>query len=246
MAKFHLHQPAHRSALEGPAPKGIFLGVTARSPGHVKEAVDNLRRLCAEAGPVAVFRTDFAAFDSPPTAGFSASIGTGGSLRHIIPPDEAAQSIMQSDKSPSVLVPDLIHFFKGSTLAKRYANCSAPAAGAQCAKGRRIDTFLGHRRQYRRSSPQHPRLDGVAARPVRPAIVADRAQWWQGRCDAAVANHDLYNQPAGLRNAFQPPRALTIWAERLSGRAASGNRLASLRVNLLGEPPACRLVAPPA
>lgn len=196
-----------------PMPKGLFLGAQLDPLDNVKEAVASLRRLCAEAGPVAVFRTDFEAFDASAYGAFSASIGTGGTLRHIIPPDEAAQSIMQSDKSPSVLVPDLIHFFKGSTLAKRYANAAAPRCGCAVCEGRRIDTFLGqgdstaaHLHNIRVWMEWLPDLFGSDT-------VADRAQWWQGRCDAAVANHDLYNSQLGLRKVFQPPRALTIWAE---------------------------------
>jgi len=45
-------------------------------------------------------------------------------------------------------------------------------------------------------------------------VIADRVSWWQGRCEAAVLNHEVYNQQLGLRNAFQPTRALTIWAQK--------------------------------
>jgi hypothetical protein len=197
-----------------PMPKGIFLGAQLDPLDNVKEAVASVRHLCAEAGSVAVFRTDFEAFDASAYGAFSASIGTGGTLRHIIPPDEAARSVVLSDKSPSVLVPDLIHFFKGSTLAKRYANATAPRCACAVCRGRRIDTFLGqtdsaaaHLHNVRVWMEWLPDLFGNDT-------VADRAQWWQGRCDAAVANHEVYNSQLGLRNAFQPPRALTIWAER--------------------------------
>jgi len=74
-----------------PLPKGIFLGSQLDPLDNVEEAVDNLRRLSAEAGDVALFCTDFAAFDFAAHGGFAASIGTGGSLRHIIPPDEAPE-----------------------------------------------------------------------------------------------------------------------------------------------------------
>jgi hypothetical protein len=197
-----------------PMPKGLFLGAQLDPLDNVKEAVASMRRLCAEAGSVAVFRTDFEAFDASAYGAFSASIGTGGTLRHIIPPDETARSIVQSDKSPSVLVPDLIHFFKGGTLAKRFANSTAPGCGCAVCRGRRIDTFLGqgdsaaaHLHNIRVWMEWLPDLFGNAA-------VADRAQRWQGRCDAAVANHNIYNSQLGLRNAFKPPHALTIWAEK--------------------------------
>jgi hypothetical protein len=196
-----------------PLPKGIFLGSQLDPLDNVKEAVANLRRLCTEAGHVTVFRTDFAAFDVAAHGGFAASIGTGGRLRHIIPPDEAPFSPRPQDQSPTVLVPDLIHFFKGSTLAKRYANFSAPACSCAACGGRRIDTFIGrddsaaaHLHNIRVWMEWLPELLGYTA-------TADRITWWQGRCDAAVQNHELYNGQLGLRDVFQPTRALTIWAE---------------------------------
>jgi hypothetical protein len=195
-------------------PKAIFLGSQLDPLDNVKEAVDNLRRLRIECGHVALFSTDFAAFDFAAHGGFAASIGTGGRLRHIIPPDEDDKSIVPKDQSPSVLFPDLLHFFKGSTLAKRFENAPAPRCPCVPCNSRSIDTFLG-------------RADSAAAHLHNihiwmdwlsdlfgHALIADRVRWWQGRCEAAVLNHEIYNQQLGLRNAFRPTRALTIWAQR--------------------------------
>jgi hypothetical protein len=197
-----------------PLPKGIFLGSQLDPLDNVEEAVDNLRRVRAEAGDVALFSTDFAAFDFAAHGGFAASIGTGGSLRHIIPPDEAPESIRQRDQSPSVLFPDLIHFFKGSTLARRFANFPAPRCSCRACNGRRIDTFLG--RADSAAAHLHNICVWMEWLPdlFGHAVIADRIRWWQGRCEAAVLNHEVYNQQLGLRNAFQPTRALTIWAKK--------------------------------
>jgi hypothetical protein len=196
-----------------PLPKALFLGAQLDPLDNVREAVANVRRLCAEAGPVGVFRTDFEGFDACAHGAFSASVGTGGALRHIIPPGEPARSVISKDKSPSVLVPDLIHYFKGSTLARRYANVTAPGCGCAACGGRKIDTFLGqgdstaaHLHNVRTWMDWLPDL-------FDSATPADRTRWWQGRCRAAVDNHEIYNSQLGLRKAFKPPRALTIWAE---------------------------------
>ena len=215
MAQLHLHQPARRGAVEGAARQGnLPRGAQLDPLDNVKEAVDNLRRLRIECGHVALFSTDFAAFDFAAHGGFAASIGTGGRLRHIIPPDEDDKSIVPKDQSPSVLFPDLLHFFKGSTLAKRFENAPAPRCPCVPCNSRSIDTFLG-------------RADSAAAHLHNihiwmdwlsdlfgHAVIADRVRWWQGRCEAAVLNHEIYNQQLGLRNAFRPTRALTIWAQR--------------------------------
>jgi hypothetical protein len=197
-----------------PLSKGIFLGEQLDPLDNVKEAVANMRRLCAEAGSVAVLRTDFEGFDACAHGAFSASIGTGGTLRHIIPPSENPRSVVLKDQSPSVLVPDLIHFFKGTTIAKRYANAAAPACMCAVCRGRRIDTFLG--REDSTAAHLHNVRVWMEWLPdlLSNEVIGDRAQWWQGRCEAAVTNHDIYNAQLDLRNAFKPPRALTIWAER--------------------------------
>lgn len=196
-----------------PIPKGIFLGAQLDPLDNVKEAVANVRRLCAEAGSVAVFRTDFEAFDAVAHGAFSASFGTSGTLRHITPPGEKTEIIIQ-DKSPNVLVPDLIHFLRGSTIARKFANATAPACECATCKGGRIDTFLGQ--DDRTAADLHNVRTWMDWLPglVDTAPVSSRAQWWQGRCEAAVTNHDIYNSQLGIRNAFKPPRPLTIWANR--------------------------------
>lgn len=196
-----------------PMPKGIFLGAQLDPLQNVVEAVANIRRLCAEVDSVSVFRTDFEAFDAVAHGALSASIGTSGALRHITPPGEETETIVKN-QSPSVLVPELIHFFKGSTIARKFANTTAPACGCAMCMNRRLDTFLG---------PQ----DSTAAdlHNVRvwmewlPTLIdhggeANRIQWWQGLCDTAVANHEIYNTQLRIRNAFRPPHALTVWADR--------------------------------
>jgi hypothetical protein len=194
-----------------PLPKGIFLGAQLDPLNNVTEAVANLRHLCTAAGRVAVLGTDFEAFDVTAHGGYAASIGTGGGLRHIIPPDEKPVSIITGD-SPSVLAPDLIHFFKGSTLAKRFNNAVAPACPCTSCSGRRIDTFLGradstaaHLHNIRTWMAWLPDLFGSDSS-------RDRSSWWQELCAAAVENHERYNRELRLRNVFKPTRALKVWA----------------------------------
>jgi hypothetical protein len=112
------------------APKAVFLGGQFDPLDRYKAAVANLRRLVAEAGHTAVLRTDLTGFDVLCHGAFATSIGTGGSLRHIIPFGEPPRSSNNKDRSPSVLYPDLMAFFRGSTQANRFANVPAPRCQA--------------------------------------------------------------------------------------------------------------------
>ena len=195
-----------------PLPKGIFLGSQLDPLDNVAEAAPNLRRLCREVRHLAVLRTDFAAFDVTAHGAFAASLGTGGSLRHIIRPDEKAFSPRPDDPSPTVLVPDLMHFYKGSTLATLYANRSAPRCLCKVCHGRHIDTFIGA--DDRADAHLHSIQAWMEWLPDHfdDPTVPGRAALWQARCKAAVGNHDIYNTQLRVRNAFKPTNPLRIWA----------------------------------
>ena len=204
-----------------PLPKGIFLGSQLDPLDFVESAVTNLHRLVGEVANVTVLRTDFAAFDVAAHGALAASIGTGGSLRHIVSPDEAPESqLPPSDRSPTVLFPELIHFFRSSTLAKRFANVKAPACRCGPCDGRRIDTFVGDRDRH--AAYCHGIRSWMDWLPdlTSHGDAAGRISWWRGMCKAAVDNHHIYNQQLGQRNAFKPPRALTIWAGTAGPAAA--------------------------
>ncbi|SMD27629.1 hypothetical protein [Kibdelosporangium aridum] len=102
-----------------PLPKAVFLGGQFDPMDRYRDGVPNLRRVVAEAGDIAVFRTDLTGFDAMSQGAFATSIGSGGSLRHIIPFGQIRRS-NNKDESPSVLYGDLMTFYKGSTLADKF------------------------------------------------------------------------------------------------------------------------------
>jgi hypothetical protein len=194
------------------APKAVFLGGQFDPLDRYQAAVANLRRLVAEAGHVAVFRTDLTGFDALTHGAFAASIGTGGSLRHVIPFGEYRRA-RTMDQSPSVLFPDVMAFFKGSTLAQRFANARPPACSCSACQGRRLDTFLG--RADAEAAHSHgvcTWIEWITDMLAQPTL-ADRAQWWRNRCAAAVAHHDNVNAQLDQPDAFKPPKALKAWAD---------------------------------
>ena len=192
-------------------PKAVFLGGQFDPLDRYRAAVANMRRLVAEAGHVAVLRTDLNGFDALCHGAFATSVGTGGSSRHVIPFGEQRRSSNNKDQSPSVLYPDLMAFFRGSTLAKRFANARAPECTA-CG-GRPLDTFLGKKD----STAAHAHgihtwsewISGLIGQPT----LADRAKWWRNRCDAALAEYDAVNDRLDQPDVFEAPKALRAWAE---------------------------------
>lgn len=192
-------------------PKAIFLGAQFDPLKRYKPAALNLRRLVAEAGHVAVLKTDLTALDVLCHGAFAASIGTGGSLRHIVPVGQFPHS-GKRDPSPSVLFGELMAYFKGSTLAERFANDPPPICLCASCGGRALDTFRS------KDDTEAAHLHGILTWSEwaivlrgRPTL-ADRAAWWQRCCQAAVQQHDVLNAALGQDEAFTPPTALEAWA----------------------------------
>jgi hypothetical protein len=172
--------------------------------------VANLRRLVAEAGHVAILRTDLTGFDVLCHGAFATSIGTGGSLRHITPFGEPPRSSNNKDQSPSVLYADLMAFFRGSKLSTRFANVPAPRCSA--CDDRALDTFLGKRDSLAAHAHGiHTWSDWIA--DMRGQLtLADRAIWWRNRCNGALAEYDVVNARLDQPEGFEAPKALKAWA----------------------------------
>jgi hypothetical protein len=172
--------------------------------------VKNLRRLLAEAGHVAPLRTDTTGFDALAHGAFTTSIGTGGSLRHIVPFGQRPRSSKVNDQSPSVLYAEVLTFYRGSTIAQRYANHFPPTCQA-C--GRSLDTYL------RRADSTDAHVHGLhtwgrwADEMRRQATLGDRAIWWRNSCRLAVAESDAINLRIGQDGAFSPSETVSVWAD---------------------------------
>lgn len=196
-----------------PMPKAVFLGGQFDPPERYKHAVANLRRLVAEAGDVAVLRTDLTGFDVVSHGAFAASIGSGGSLRHIVPTGQFARS-SRPDKSPSVLFGELMSFHKGSKLQEKFANTRRPPT-CDCAacQGRALDTFLAV--EDRVAAHQHNMCTWTAwiSDLITQSTLGDRATWWRNRCADAVAQAELVNSLINQPEAFTAPPTLRLWAE---------------------------------
>lgn len=197
-----------------PLPKAVFIGGQFDPLKRHRGAVANLRRLVAEGGHVAVLRTDLTAFDVLSHGAFAASIGTGGSRRHIIPFGEKpiAGTGKETDQSPSVLFGDLMAFYKGSTLKDAYQNAIAPACPCPACDGRHLDTF----RTAKDSAAAHRHgihtwcgwLTELLGQPT----VLDRANWWHNRSLAAVTQNEIVNVRLERPDALKLPKTLDAWA----------------------------------
>jgi hypothetical protein len=195
------------------APKALMLGSQFDPMQRYKtvNTVTNLRHLCGEAGHIAPLRTDLTGFDALCHGAFTASIGTGGSLRHIVPFGQRPRSGNVDDQSPSVLYGDVMTFYRGSKIAQRFAN-QVPPTCPDC-DGRALDTFL------RKADATAAHLHGLhtwntwADQMRREATLGDRATWWRNKCRLAEVECEAINLRIAQDGAFAPSETVSVWAD---------------------------------
>lgn len=204
-------------------PKLVFLGGQFDPMDRYKSGVANLRRLVSEAPHVGVARTDLTAFDAMTHGAFVASIGTGGSRRHVVPFPQRPRA-GKNDSSPSVLVAELMSFYKGSVLAERFANTEPPTCSCDSCNGRALDTFLS------RDDSAAAHAHGVhvwnpwISEMHQQRTLGERAEWWQQRSIEAVAYCDILNARIEQEGAFEAPAPLKAWADLPAWPVTSSTR----------------------
>jgi hypothetical protein len=197
-----------------PQPKALILG-GQYDPLDNRHGPKNLRCVVEQVSGLGLWRTDLAAFDCIAYGGLFAAIGAGGSLRHLVPEDEQPQSSSPPGAHlPSVLIPDLMNFFRADMLARKYANTPPPRCPCPICDGRFLDRFNRRDGETRAEAHAHnaaiwnswlPDLFGHQHR-------GDRQLWWKNRCQAAIDAHEIENARIQQPNAFRPTKPLQAWA----------------------------------
>jgi hypothetical protein len=176
--------------------------------------VVNFRRLLSETTRVGLGAGDMlAGFDCMAHGGLCAVIGSGGSLRHLVPADKRPTSSRPVAHYPSVLVPDLLLYLNADSLADTYAGL-APTCDCAVCGGRSLGRF--HSRQDVVRQDAHAHNAAVWAALLEEFLLQPpqaRQMWWQDRCLEALDAYDRENARIRARNALKP----TPHLKRLAG-----------------------------
>ena len=117
-------------------PFALVLGCQGNPLDHSKVITPNLRELACQV-PLLPIRTDFNGLDLLGHGAVCTAIGTGGQVRHTVDPAEEDRSF-NPGPAPSVLWPELLTYFKGSTIAELLGARPqlAPTCGCAACHGR--------------------------------------------------------------------------------------------------------------
>jgi hypothetical protein len=195
-------------------PIALVLGIDQGDPlKQSARIIPNLRLLAATV-PLMPIRTDFNALDLMAHGAFASAIGTGGSVRHTGPPPRTPMAFVH-DPSPSVLVPELMCWWKGSTISKLCG--AAPSRSPRCdcdvCENQPLTRF-----KYREDQPEaiaHAATSwqsiaaGMLARPT----MRERAEYWRNICQGAVAEHQMLATRVRQVDPLPVQKPLKQWAE---------------------------------
>lgn len=204
-----------------PNPKAVMLGGQMDPLAGFSQAVGNLKRLLAEVPGTALLRADLAAFGALAHGAAFTAFGATSSVRHIVPPGQAAKRSPGGPNSPSVLLPELMDFFLGETLAKRFAAGLAPVCRCAACDGLVLDTFVSNHWQV--SAAAHNAAVLMEwLRSMDAVEPAGRPGWWQQRCRRAVDRYPVLNAELDHPgfSAFKVPQQLLQWAQTPVGPQA--------------------------
>ncbi|MFC8345836.1 hypothetical protein [Streptomyces sp. NPDC057280] len=205
---------AYLQMIKGPT--AIMLGGQMDPLGRYAKAVNHLRQLVAEVPEAALLRTDLAAFGALASGASFTAFGASSRYRHIVAPGETAQTNKRVPiRSPHVLFPELMAFFLGETIAKRYGGADAPVCFcASCEGNLALDAFTSNRDKLPAAAAAH----NVAVlmewlrtlTSVEPGMA--RQQWWYDRCRKALDQYDVINTSIRQPGAFKSRPQLDRWA----------------------------------
>ncbi|WP_018351917.1 hypothetical protein [Longispora albida] len=195
-------------------PIALVLGGQYNPTDRYADIVGNLRRVCREVPQLGVWRTDMiTGFDCMAHGAMFTGVGASTTLRHAPPPDEATQHGNGSGR-PSVLVPELWGYFRGDTLARRWANAEPLSCGCAVCKGHRLDRFDSSDPEIRAEALEH----NVAAwslfwAQMRPMTLAQRQAWLIDQVQRAAKAYPAENERIQQPGAFQPGETLKRMAK---------------------------------
>ncbi|MDI5979853.1 hypothetical protein [Amycolatopsis magusensis] len=196
------------------SPVGLVLGGQLDPLSHAASRIIQNLRLLAATVDLFPMRTDFNAFDLVAHGAFAGAIGTGGKVRHAVEPPQPSKFLVR-DQSPSVLVPELMCWWKGSKLGKLFGARESLIPRCPCAVcgSRRLS------RLYRRADGNEAMAhavatwSGYAADMLEAPTMRMRAQYWKNICAAAVNNHEMFAKQLKRPKPIKPQAPLKVWAD---------------------------------
>ncbi|GAA1440425.1 hypothetical protein [Nocardiopsis tropica] len=202
------------------APKALILGAR-NNPLESRRRASALREVLRSCPDTALLRTDLAALEAMACGAPFTSVGDTSSVRHAVPPGTQGGR-PGTDSSPHVILPALMGYFHGSTLAERLRNprrclCTPCVEWGESRNngeaGRALSDFqdsADRKAAHAHNMAVWSRWWRELASETSPGDVRSR---WQGMCRRALNEYEWHNREISPReDTFGASAALRYWA----------------------------------
>ncbi|MCE7009999.1 hypothetical protein LWC34_45415 [Kibdelosporangium philippinense] len=195
-------------------PVGLVLGGQLDPLTHAASRIIQNLRLLAATIDLFPMRTDFNAFDLVAHGAFAGAIGISGAVRHAVEPPQPALFIVR-DPSPSVLVPELMCWWKGSKLGKLFGARQNLIPRCPCAVcgSKRLSRFQRQADENEAVAHAVATWSGYATDMLDAPTMRLRAQYWKNICTAALENHVMFAKQLKRPKPIKPQTPLKVWAQ---------------------------------
>lgn len=179
-----------------------------------------LRKVIKACPGTALLRTDLAALDAMVHGAAFASIGDTTSVRHAVPPGRQGGP-PSPDHSPNVILPDLMDYFRGSTLAEDLRNpryclcdpCVEWGEGRGNGEAGRLPTAFQDSSDTRDAHAHNMAIWSRWWRELSSESSADAVkERWRGMCARAHKAYEWYNRAVAPKtDTFKAMSSLRYW-----------------------------------
>jgi hypothetical protein len=185
-------------------PIGLALGADT-DPQREKGVPAGMRDVCHEVPGVMPWRADLSAFDGLTHGANAAAFGLRGSQRHVVEPGHKGWANL-ADRTPRVLMVELLRFLRSGAIADRYAAVGGPACLCPVCQGKPLGRFVA------REDAEADRHNVFSVLGLFGEMLASstlRQAWWQGRLREAQVAHETVATLTGQPLKFEP--VLDAW-----------------------------------
>lgn len=189
-------------------PVALALGAKTGDPLNLKGAPESYRRFFGEVKGAVPWRADFAGIDAFASGARAAVIGQIPSLRRLPVPGSRPYSSRPGDRTPHVLMPELMRFARSSEMhLKWFASATPWPCPCRHCEGRAVDSFTGSDEDRLRAHLHNlAALDEIAG-IVTSMGTSQVARWWNQRLAEAEAEHVRLAQHTGVMISMPPTLA---------------------------------------
>jgi hypothetical protein len=172
---------------------------------------NGIRRLASETPWMMPWRTDLAAFDAFAHGARAAAVGLLPSQRHAVKPGQRGRAIDPSNRTPNVLVPELLRYVRARYMHDEWFASARPwTCSCPICRGRAVDRFSGS--DADRLQAHIHNLVGLGAMHLDMRSGGPSAAlWWKDRLhDARIAHERL---EAHTSTKAKMPPVLEAWLQ---------------------------------